>query len=240
MRFFREKLQRRNVTSEVKHFEECEQLFTSVGRAYTVVAFLHYFGMETIEDSPHQHCPPCDALHGDEEKKAYFDKVLDEFVSEYLLPSKQISQSECDELNEDQQLDRVREYSLCLMRLFFILADFKRAVKMGNSDRLASLHKILLKHFKSDGGYNSYAIEMLISILQNEVFLTEAQAHQTRWASTANFKGGQNNLEIDLLQENINCELKKGVKGMGANKTSKAIKRLSMAAGRYHGDCEQI
>ena len=70
--------------------------------------------METIEDSPHQHCSPCDALHGDKEKKAYFDKVLDEFVSEYLIPSKQISESECDELNEDQQLDRVREYSLCL------------------------------------------------------------------------------------------------------------------------------
>ena len=111
---------------------------------------------------------------------------------------------------------------------------------MGNSDRLASLHKILLKHFKSDGGCNSYAIEMLISILQNEVFLAEAQAHQTRWASTANFKGGQNNLEIDLLQENINCELKKGIKGMGANKMSKAIKRLSYGSGRYHRDCEQI
>ena len=225
LRFFREKLQRRNVTSDVKHFEEC------VGGAYTVVALLHVFGMETLDDLPHQHCPPCDALHGDKDKKAYFDSVLHEFVSEYLIPSKQISQSECDELNEDQALNLVREYSLCLMRLFFILADFKRAVKIGNSDQLASLHEILLKHFKSDGGYNSYAIEMLISILENEVFLTEAQAHQTRWASTANFKGGQNNLEIHLLQENINCELKKGIKGMGANKTSKEIKRLSMAAG---------
>ena len=72
---------------------------------------------------------------------------------------------------------------------------------------------------------------MFISILQNEVFLTEAQAHQTRWASTANLRGGVNNLEIDLLQENLNREVKKGIKGMGANKTPKAIERLSRAAG---------
>ena len=44
-------------------------------------------------------------------------------------------------------------------------------------DRLASLHKVLLKHFKSDAGYNIYAIEMFISILQDAVFLTESQTH---------------------------------------------------------------
>ena len=38
-------------------------------------------------------------------------------------------------------------------------------------------------------------------------------------------------MEIDLLQENLNRELKKGIKGMGANKTPKAIERFSMAAG---------
>ena len=95
----------------------------------------------------------------------------------------------------------MREYSLCLLRLFFILVDLKRAVRIGDGDRLVSLHKVLLKHFKSDADHNSYAIKMFISILQNEVFLTEAQAHQTRWASTANLRGGLNNLEIDLLTE---------------------------------------
>ena len=73
---------------------------------------------------------------------------------------------------------------------------------------------------------------MLISILQDEVFLTKRQAHQTRWASIANWKGGaRNNIEIDLLQENVNRELKKSIKGMGANKTNKSIGRVSRAAG---------
>ena len=88
----------------------------------------------------------------------------------------------CDQPTEQQQpADLVRKYSLCVLRLFFMLVNLKRTVRIGYGGRLASLHKVLLKHFKSDADHNSYAIEMWISILQNED-LTEAQARQTRWA----------------------------------------------------------
>ena len=46
--------------------------------------------------------------------------------------------------------------------------------------------------------------------------------------TTANLTG-LNNLEIDLLQENLDRELKKGIKGTSANKIPKAIKQLSQA-----------
>ncbi len=73
---------------------------------------------------------------------------------------------------------------------------------------------------------------MLISIVQVEVFLSEAEAHRSKWASTANWKGRNgNNIEVDLLQQNVNRDLKKSIKGMGANKTVKAIERLSRAIG---------
>ena len=98
----------------------------------------------------------------------------------------------------------------------------KDAIHEGNGDRLVTLHKLLLLHFKSVAGFNTYAIEMLISVIQNMVFLFPAQAHQCTWASTANWKGGAGeNIEIDLLQENRNRDLKKMIKGMGANKTDK-------------------
>ena len=84
LRFFREKLQRWNVTSDVKHYEECEQLFITVGRAYTVAALLQFFG---IDDSPNHNLLPNYVIHGDGDKKLYFDNVLDKFVSEYLMPS---------------------------------------------------------------------------------------------------------------------------------------------------------
>lgn len=227
---YREKLQRRNVTQDVKHFEECEQLFISVGRAYTVAALLQFFQIETTEGSPKCNIPPHDVLHGDGDKELYFNTVLDKFVEEYLIPTPDANVPH--PVADQQSTDLVKEYSLCLLRYFFILTDVKDAVREGDGDRLATLHKLLLLHFKSDSGYNAYAIEMLIVILQNEVFLTEAESHQSKWAAIANWKGGNgNNMEMDLLQENINRDLKKGIKCMGANKTDKSIERLSRAAG---------
>ena len=172
---------------------------------------MQLFGMKTIDYSPSCNIPPHDVQQCNGDKKMYFDTVMNKFVSEYLVPNQHAPVS--DQRAEQQQpTDLVREYSLCLLRLFFIFVDLKQTIKIGNGDRLASLHKVLLKHFKSDAGHNSYAVQMFIGILQNEVFLNEAQAHQTRWASTANLRGGLNNLEIDLLQKNLNREIKKGLK----------------------------
>ena len=73
---------------------------------------------------------------------------------------------------------------------------------------------------------------MLLSIVQNEVFLADAEAHNRAWASTANWTGGsRRNIEIDLLQENQNKDLKKQIKLMGANKTNKAINCSSRTSG---------
>ncbi len=50
----------------------------------------------------------------------------------------------------------------------------------------------------------------------------------------ANWKEGRNkNNEIDLLQENRNKDIKGLINLMGANKTEKAIERVSRAAGGY-------
>ena len=73
---------------------------------------------------------------------------------------------------------------------------------------------------------------MFISIIQNEVLLSEGEAYQCTWAATANWTGGKRkNLEIDLMQENRNRDLKKLIKSMGANKTDKSIERASKAVG---------
>ena len=90
----------------------------------------------------------------------------------------------------DNDPDFVKNYSLCLLKYYFILLDFKDAVREGNGERFATLHKLLVPHFKSLPGFNVYAIEMMISAIQNEVLLSEAQTHQCMWASTANWKGG--------------------------------------------------
>ena len=73
---------------------------------------------------------------------------------------------------------------------------------------------------------------MFISIIQNEVLLSKGEAYQCTWAATANWTGGKGkNLEIDLMQENRNRDLKKLIKSMGASKTDKTIEHASKAVG---------
>ena len=63
-------------------------------------------------------------------------------------------------------------------------------------------------------------------------FLSETEAHQCIWASTANWKGGSSkNIEIDLLQEIRNKAIKKSIYTMGANKSDKAIEKASQTSG---------
>ena len=101
----------------------------------------------------------------------------------------------------------------------------------GNGEHLTILRKQLLTPFFSTPGFNEFSIEMLINTLQMNVLLSEAEAYQCKWAVTVNSKGGaDNNIEIDLFQENWNCEIKKLIKSMGANKTHKAISRASKAS----------
>ena len=186
--------------------------------------------METTDARPTRNRPPYHVLDVGENKKDYYHSVLDKFIDEFLI----IPASDCDEegSSEDNEDDFVRNYSMCLLKYFFVYADLKDAVKEGNGKRLGTLHKQLLPLFKSMPGFNAYAVEMFINILQNEVLLSEAESHQCIWAATANWKGGQGkNIEIDILQENRNKDIKKEIWGMGANKTDKAIDRASRAAG---------
>lgn len=217
------------MTIDVKHYEDCEQFFLTVGKSFTVEALLHFFGMETKESPITQNRPPYYILEVGDQKQQYYDLVFDKFIDEFLL-KEPITRGGDESLSDDK--DFVRNYSLCLLKYYFLLCDLKDATKEGNGERLASLHKILLLHFKALPGFNSYAIEMLVNIIQNEVFLSEPEAHQCKWAATVNWKGGAGkNIEIDLLQENRNKDVKKMIKGMGANKTEKAIINASRAAG---------
>ena len=52
------------------------------------------------------------------------------------------------------------------------------------------------------------------------------------WAGTVSWKGGDaKNIEIDLLQESRNKDLRNIIKSMVVNKTTKAITRACQAAG---------
>ena len=158
------------------------------------------------------------------------NKFIDEFfLLPHLLPTP-VPENE-EELPSPDNEDFLKNYSFCILK--YILLDYKDAVKEGNGERLATLHKVLLPYFKSLSGSNAYAIAMLISVVQNEICLSNAEGFHCKWASTANWKGGsgKKNIEIDLLQENRNKDIKQSIKMMGASKTVSAIERSSRSSG---------
>ena len=150
---------------------------------------------------------------------------MDKFLDEYVFQA---------DKNKGLSIpsDGVWCYGINMLKSYLLLADIKDAVATGNGEYLTIIHKQLLIHFFATPGFNEFAIEMLINILQCRVLLSEAEAHQCKWAATVNWNGGAGkNIEIDLFQENQNCEVKKLIKAMGANKTKKAIGRASQASG---------
>lgn len=231
LRFFREKLNRRNVTVDVKHYEDCEQLFYSVGKCYVIEALLEFFQMADTKHRPAANGPHSVYVLSEEYRKTYIVDVLDKFLNEFVFVDGDEGMSG-EKASDEDASDGVWCYGVNIIRCFLLLADFKDAVSTGNGEHLLILRKQLLVHFFATSGFNEFAIEMLINILQSDVLLTEAEAHRCKWAATVNWKGGfGRNIEIDLFQENRNCEMKKLIKSMGANKTENAISRASKASG---------
>ncbi|XP_028403253.1 uncharacterized protein LOC114525978 [Dendronephthya gigantea] len=220
LRFFREKLNRRNVTVDVKHYEDCEQLFFSVGKCFVIEALLEFFQMDDAKCKPTVNGPHSVYVLEESYMKTYINETLDKFLDEYIFHG------------EIEVTDGVWCYGVNILKSFMLLADFKNAVSSGNGEYISILRKQLLTHFFATPGFNEFAIEMLINIFQGEVLLSEAEAHRCKWAATVNWRGGiGRNIEIDLFQENRNCEMKKLIRSMGANKTERAIERASKASG---------
>lgn len=86
--FFREKFDRRNTTPQkvIDSLEGSEELFISMGRAYIIVAMLHFFRMSSTDDKPTLHVFPKNIIRAaDEKKKEYFDDMFGKFVNTFIL-----------------------------------------------------------------------------------------------------------------------------------------------------------
>ena len=206
----------------------------SIGNCYLVEALLEFFKMENVSDSPKENNPISVQNNlSDKEKKTYLMTVLDKFLDEYIFQDTSYSDDDSlGDTSDDHPPDGIFNYSVNLLRSFMVLFDCNDAVACGNGEHLALIQKQMLHYFSSVSGYNVYAIEMLVATIQNEVLLSPAESHQCKWAALVNWKGGDGkNIEIDLLQENRNRDIKGLINLMGANKTEKAIQRMSKVSG---------
>ncbi len=107
--------------------------------------------------------------------------------------------------------------------------------KEGDGERSIINKKRLLMYFKSSTSFQNYSIEMFTSIAQVKALVSEEMAHRLTWGRFVNWHGGAGkNIACDMAQEICNRTSKDVVRGMGANKTRKAMMRVSKAsAGVY-------
>ena len=128
------------MTVNVKHFEDCEQLFMSVGNCYLIEALLAFFNMDNINESPkiQNPCSSNEVLY--DEKKAHALSVLGHFLDEYILQT----QSDDKDIAADDISDGVFDYSLNLLKSFMVFLDCKDAVASGNGEHLAIIQKQMI------------------------------------------------------------------------------------------------
>ena len=206
--------------------------FFSVGKCFVIEALLKFFQMLDAKHRPTANGPHSVLVLTEEYRKTYLTNTLDQFLDEYVFAKEEECVPVDDKESEPGNGDGVWCYSINVLKSFLLLADVKDAVASGNGEYLSVLRKQLLEHFFATPGFNEFSIEMFVNILQCQVLLSEAEAHHCKWAATVNWRGGPDkNIEIDLLQENRNSEMKKLIKAMEANKTEVAISRASKASG---------
>ena len=116
------------MTVDVKHYEDCEQLFMSVGHSYLVEALLEFFKMEDVNKCPKENNPFLLNDGSDEEKKDQALAVLDTFVMQYLYPS---SDEDSMESSDDDSMDGIFNYAQNLLKSFMILSGLQGCCSIG-------------------------------------------------------------------------------------------------------------
>ena len=109
--YFREKLQRRNVGVDVKHYKDCEQFFVSVGKCYLIEALLEFFELENTADKPA--CFLNKNLSMEEARQKYVN-AIDKFVEKYFLTPSLFPND-----------DGILNYAVNILHYYLLLMDIK-------------------------------------------------------------------------------------------------------------------
>lgn len=127
--------------------------------------------------------------------------------------------------------DSVYSYACEVLSLGLFYLEFRDAIKQGDGDRDVIVWKFLLLLFKASKRTN-YAIEALTLLAQYYLILPPRLAEQLKWSRFVNMHGlPGRNISCDLHMEHLNREVKTAIKGLGANKSQKAVLRTGKAIG---------
>ena len=122
--------------------------------------------------------------------------------------------------------DNIKMYAEEVITLGLIYSEYSDAIRERDRDRVMRIWKFLMLIFKA-AQHKNYACEAFNLLAQQKFILSQRLSQQVKWSRFINARGGAgNNIPADLHMEHLNRVLKDGIKGLGANKTDRAITRL--------------
>lgn len=134
--------------------------------------------------------------------------------------------------------DELYNYSLQLCHWYLQLAELSDTAKEGDMNRLVLNCKYNLPFFYSHSKLSKYLVENIDFVLKCEYLLSPLQSMRVKEGSFVNIYGGKGrNVESDLVQEHSVCNQKSLIKTLGANKTERAISRVTSAADTFTSIC---
>ena len=225
----RNTINRRNVVNDPKeNVNACDDFFTLVVTCHFLVVVMRKLGTSDLDDTPTVGNFTADSwMMPDDDRRTALYQFCQEFIADNVhLPLDPIK---CDEIN-----DKVQEYAMELMSLGILYLNYKNTIKRGDGGRVLTTWKYLMPIFKASGRRN-YSIEVLLTLYNCYFVYSPRQAKQLLWSRFINTHGlPHKNIAGDLHMEHLNRLCKEAIKGLGANKTPSAIKRIGDAIGPLH------
>ena len=133
------------------------------------------------------------------------------------------SEGNSDESRDD---DHVLSYARDVLTLGLLYMEFQDAIREGDGEHILRCWKYLLLIFKASHRTN-YSVEAFTWLAQYNFIFSERMRQQLLWSRTINVRGQQGkNIPCYLHMEQLNCELKGSIGGLGANITENAIQHV--------------
>ena len=247
-------LGRSDANGNVKsNFKAHWDLLTTVGSLCIVEQAMEYFGMDSADSAPTKHKPPVDV-----EQLETADKldaaitVLTQFLldKKYVAfdpenPHKAPAHEEPTKLKIDcvlpcgdyavspviEEPNHMANYASQLCHWTLQLLEMQDTSNEGDTDRVMVNAKYNIPLFFSHSKLSKYFVESMDFVLKAGHLSSPQMQTRILEGAFVNKKGGKgNNVEADLVQEHSVRNRKDLVRGLGANKNTKAIARVTSAA----------
>ena len=225
-------LRRTDVTGEVKNnFTAHKEFLRDVSHEFFAAQAMEYFGMVTKQDAPTQNQWPDITNCTDAEKHAIAHDMLSGLLTHHRYGEFSFDGCGKDYGGEHEEVDELYNYcsQFCVWALHIL--EMEDTAREADLDRLVANTKHSAAFFYSHSKRSHYLKDCLDFVLKTQYLLSPQESLRVLEGAFVNPHGGRGkNIESDLKVEHTVRLRKELIRGLGANKSERAILRATGAA----------